>query len=353
MHGYVSFHPIDLKFFEKVVEPLVAGEKVNPEGFLDTATRVRATAWACLGYKLALESQYELLKPPPPPTDGTMWQKVRARLEQFDFKPDQLAVVVGQNVDADLHLHGRPFLITEGSADRVSVLVDEYLKAEGESAVRALILEQLVRVDKSLGQIEPHEAGHFEADMVSRRELLTSLKTLFDLSEAARQGESWGKMGGDREAASEVLPRELPWLAVFLHSRAVPYWVAREVDGLETVCRAAGVEPPGSLVPAWRLFPRSGEEFPALCEALGFELKKQRDVGAFVPPEEIPELLAFLNAKGSRIIQVATQHGEGATCATLLRKIRECANYAEQRGMGYLEASGIGPVELSSEEEEL
>jgi hypothetical protein len=124
------------------------------------------------------------------------------------------------------------------------------------------------------------------------------------------------------------------------------------VDGLETVCRAAGVEPPGSLVPAWRLFPRSGEEFPALREALGFELRKKRDVGAFVPPEEVPELLAFLNAEGSRIIQVATQHGEGGTCATLLRKIRECANYAEQRGMGYLEAAGIRPVELGNEDEE-
>ena len=353
MQGHVSFHPIDLRFFEKIVEPLVAGEKVNPESFLDTALRVRATAWECLGYKLALESQFELLKPPPPPTEGTMWQKVRARLEQFDFKPDALAVAVGQKVDPDLHLHGRPFLITEGSADRVSVLVEEYLKAEGEAAVRALILEQLVRLDKSLGQIEPQEAGHFEPDMAARRELLTELKTLFDLSEAARQGESWGKMGGDREAASEVLPRDLPWLAVFLHSRAVPFWVARDVDGLETVCRAAGVEPPGSLVPAWRLFPRSGEEFPALHEALGFELRKQRDVGAFVPPEDISELLAFLNAEGSRVIQVATQHGEGATCATLLRKIRECAHYAEQRGMGYLEASGIGPVDPRPDDEEL
>jgi hypothetical protein len=352
MQGFVSFHPIDLRFFEKIVEPLVAGEKVNPESYLETATRVRAAARECLGFKLALESQYELLEPPPPPTEGSMWHKVRARLEQFDFKPDPLAVVVGQKIDSDLHLHGRPFLITEGSADRVSVLVDEYLKAEGESALRALILEQLVRVDKSLGQIEPHDAGHFEAEMVSRRELLASLKMLFDLSEAARRGESWGKLGSERQAAGEVLPRELPWLAVFLHSRANPFWVARDVDGLETVCRAAGVEPPGSLVPAWRLFPRSGEEFPALREALGVELRKKRDVGAFVPPEEVPELLAFLNAEGSRIIQVATQHGEGGTCATLLRKIRECANYAELRGMGYLEAAGIRPVELGNEDEE-
>jgi hypothetical protein len=352
MQGYVSFHPVDLKFFDRIVEPLVAGEKVNPENYLDTSNRVRTAARESLRYKLALEMQFELLQPPPPPAEGTMWQKVRARLERFDFKPDPLAVAVGQNVEPDLHLHGRPFLITEGSADRVATLVDEYLRADGEPAVKALILEQLVRLDKSLGgKIEPADPGHFKAEMVHRRELLASLKVLFDLPEAARQDAAWGRLGSDRRPAAEVLPEELPWLAVYLHSRAVPFWIGRDVDGLETVCRSAGVEPPGSLAPAWRLFSRSSEEFPQLRDALGFELKKRRDVGAFVTPEEVPELLSFLNTEGSRIIQIATQHGEGTTCATLLRKIRECARYAEQHGMGFLEASGIRPVELDADED--
>ena len=35
---------------------------------------------------------------------------------------------------------------------------------------------------------------------------------------------------------------------------------------------------------------------------------------------------------------------EGTTCATLLRKIRECAAYAERRGVGYLEARGVPPA---------
>jgi hypothetical protein len=67
-------------------------------------------------------------------------------------------------------------------------------------------------------------------------------------------------------------------------------------------------------------------------------------VGAFVPPEELPELLAFLASEGSRIIQAASRHGEGNTCATLLRKVRECVHYAERRGMGYLESCGIAPI---------
>src|SRR4030095_13753045 len=37
MTGYVSFHPIDLAFFDELIAPLVAGRKVNPEAFLQRA----------------------------------------------------------------------------------------------------------------------------------------------------------------------------------------------------------------------------------------------------------------------------------------------------------------------------
>lgn len=353
MQGIVSFHPVDFKFFDKIVQPLVAGEKANPEQFLEMARRVYVGAWESLSYKLGLEAQFELLKPPPPPAEGTVWQKVRARLEVFDFKPDPVAKRVAETVEPDLHLHGRPFLITEGSPDRVAALADEYLNADGEEAVRALVLEQLVRLDPMLGgKIEPLEPGHQTADMAYRRELLTRLKALYDLPLAARQGGTWGPARGERIPAEQALPRELPWRAVFLHSRAVPFWIGRDVDGLDSICRAADVPPPTCLAPAWRLFGRACEEFPTLNESLKIEMKRNRDVGAFVASEEIPELLAFLSAEGSRIIQAASRHGEGPTCATLLRKIRECARYAEQRGMGYLEACGILPVGLEEEDGE-
>ena len=137
-----------------------------------------------------------------------------------------------------------------------------------------------------------------------------------------------------------------------MHGRAVPFWIARDVDGLETVCRAADVEPPGCLVPAWRLFARTSEAFPDLRDALSIDLQRTRGVGAFAGPDDVPELLDFLGDQGSRIIQVATRHGEGGRCATLLRKIRECATYAKRHGMGYLEAAGVVPVAGDAEEPE-
>ncbi len=199
--------------------------------------------------------------------------------------------------------------------------------------------------------MQPEEVEPPTADMSYRTDLLRLLKEIFDLAHAARNGQTWGTVG-QRCPADEALARELPQRAMELHSRAVPCWIARDVDGLEEVCRAAGVEPPGCLVPAWRLFARTSEAFPALREGLSVDLAATRTMGAFAGPDDVPELLNFLGDKGSRIIQVATRHGEGGRCATLLRKIRECASFAKKNGFGYLEATGIVPVAEDAEQPE-
>jgi hypothetical protein len=130
-----------------------------------------------------------------------------------------------------------------------------------------------------------------------------------------------------------------------MHARVAPFWLARDVDGLETICRAAGVRAPDCLSPAWRVFAGACEEYPALKESLGLELRRPRDVGAFVAPGEVGQLLVFLGDHGARIIGAATRGGEGAMATALLRKIKECAVYAQRHGCGYLEGSGILPPE--------
>jgi len=130
-----------------------------------------------------------------------------------------------------------------------------------------------------------------------------------------------------------------------MHARVTPFWLARDVDGLETICRAAGVRAPDCLSPAWRVFAEACEAFPALKESLGLELKRSQDVGAFVAPNEIASLLQFLSDHGAKIIGAATRGGEGAMATSLLRKIKECATYAQRHNLGYLEASGILPPE--------
>jgi len=344
MQGTLTFHPIDLSFFDELVQPLLAGDKVNPERYLETGIRLHRAASECARYQRALECALESLEPATAPPGSRLWDRVRTRLERFDFRPDPVAVLVAESVEPELHLHGRPFLIAEGSADRVAAIVDEYCATRDRSAVEALVREQLVRLNARLcQQLEPVADGS-SADLVVRRELLDELKSLHDIARAAERGDGWGPAGSAREPARDVMARDVPWRAVVAASRAVPFWSARDVDGLETICRAAEVEPPPFLISAGRLFGEACARFPQLGTSLAVEISGPRQVGAFVAPDDVPLLSDFLGTEGSRIIQAATRAGEGAACTTLLRKIRECLRYAEHHGMGYLEASGIPPL---------
>jgi hypothetical protein len=205
----------------------------------------------------------------------------------------------------------------------------------------------LARLDPGLpDRLELQELPELSADMHHRAELLEELKTVYDLARAARTGASWVDESGRRSSAVEVLPRELPWRAVRLHSRAHPFWIGQNVDGLEAICGAAQIEPPDCIASAVRLFAVGLGQLPPLTHALLPELGGQREIGAFVSSDDLPQFLAFLGSEGSRIIRAAARHGEGAACATVLRKIRECAEHAERHGLAYLEASGIVPVGL-------
>jgi len=343
MQGTVSFHPLDLGFFDELIQPLMAGEKINPEDFIERAQRLRCAAWTAGAYIRVLERLLEEVEPPPTPTEGSLWFKVRSRLERLDYRPDPASLTVARKIDPELHLRGRPFLISEGSADRVSTLVGEYSTTVGDAALQSLVVEQLARLDRSLvQQVQPEREPQPSPDSHYRTELLDRLREIFEVTRAASQGEMWA-MPGDarRRPAVEILAQRVPWLAVTAHSRAVPFWVARNLDGLETICRAAGVQPPDVLVPARRLFGAACDEFPLLRESLHTELEGPRDIGAFVAPNDVLALLDFLAERGSGIIKAASGAGEGATCATLLRKIRECAAHAGAHGWGYLEAVGI------------
>lgn len=341
MRALVSFHAVDVDLFDKLVVPLLSGEKINPEAYLGAAIRLRSTQWKTEGYRRALELLLEQVEPPAAPEDGTLWEKVRTRLERFDHKPPPVVRMAAQKVDADLHVHGRPFLITEGSADGVAKLVEEFRGATNEATVDSLVLEQLVRLDPKLGpEVHPEPIPELSPDGAYRNDLLRSFKEIYDLGHAAREGLNWK---GSGRSAQSVIEDELPWRAAWLHGRMSPFWIARDVDGLETVTRAAGVPPADFLVPARRLFAGAIESYPGLRDSLGVELAGPQAVGAYVSAGDVGALLDYLNAHGSKIIQVATRHGEGAACTTLLRKIRECATYAARRKLGYLEASGILP----------
>jgi hypothetical protein len=345
MKGVISFHPLDPDFFEATIEPLVMGEKIDPSAFLAASLRHLVSSWEAARYKQTLDFLLDQLTPPPPPEDGTLWDRVRTRLERFDHRTSSLVRHVGAKIEPDLHLDGRPYLITEGSAESVAAAIEEFMQVDHETGARTLIDDQLLRLDPEIAAgIELGDFDETPAPGNYRADLLSSLKEIYEMARAARDGQSWGPAHGRRESGHSALVRELPWRAMHLHSRAIPFWVARDVDGLDSICRASGLQPPDFIVPAWSLFARTCEAFPEIRDKLGVEVSDQRSVGAYVSPGDIPDLLNFLNENGSRMIQAATQHDVGSKCKTLLRKIRECACFAGRAGVGYLEAGGVLPV---------
>jgi hypothetical protein len=346
MKGYVSFHPVDLALFDGLIAPLFAGSKVNPEEYLQRATLVRRNGWIARGFAVAIEQWAAAFEPPKADPAASPWKRLRANLERIDHKPDVMATRAAKVLDPELHLDGRPFLIGEGSAERVAAAVDLYLGAQTESAAVKLARDQIARLEPDLArEIEPAEIPEVTSDLTYRNDLLALLRKLHDMARLAREGRDWTDGAEAPRPAAEAIPDELPWRAMSLHARVTPFWLARDVDGLETICRAAGVRAPDCLSPAWRLFAGACEEFPALKEALGLELRRERDVGAFVSPGEVGDLLRFLAESGARIISAAAREGEGPMATALLRKIKECAVYAQRRGFGYVEAAGILPPE--------
>ena len=350
MKGLISFHPLDTGFFDEMIAPLVAGRKVNPERFVGEAVRLRKNAWHVRRYARALESALAGATPPEAAADAKPWSRVKSFFDRFDFRPEETSRRAAQAVEPDLHLCGRPFLVAEDSATKVAEIVERFAAAPSPDAAEAIAKEQLTRLDPELGRLlVPEDGAEISADLLHRRDLLAGLAAIRSLADAARRGVPWGEGDASGKPAVEVLRDEIAWRALALHARIVPFWVGRDVDGLETVCAAASVPPPEALVPARRVFAGLCEEFPDFGPTLGIEITRPRQVGAYVAPDDVPSLLEFLGEVGARIIQVAARHGEGAACSVLLRKMRECATYAKRRGFGYLEASGILPPDVEAE----
>lgn len=364
MKGIVSFHPVDTRFFERVVVPILAGSGTSLDEHLAVAVRFRRNAWQAGRWTRSLLAILDGAALPPlapllarPRTAGELVRTsvglirspravlggIRARLERLDHRLDATSRLVVAKVDPDLHLFGRPYLVTESTVKGVADAVDRYVGAPGAGGVDNLALEQLGALDPGLVHVEPADGPPLSSDFEYRSEVFREIKMLSEVPRAVRRGQPWLAPDGSRRPAAEILQSELPWTAVRVHSRVIPSWVARDVDGLATMCDRAGTARPRCLSDAAALFAGTGELGGLLTARLRNELAEPRDLGAYVAPDRIGELLEFLTVEGARIIRAAARFGEGDAAASLLRKIRECAAYAEKHGSGYLEVSGILP----------
>jgi hypothetical protein len=108
MKGVVSFHPVDVSFFDDVVAPLVAGRKIDPDAFLARVLPMRRYRWEVARYASSIETLIETAGPARPRREDGVLKKIKTHLEAFDYRPDQATKIVLRTIDPDLHLHGAP-----------------------------------------------------------------------------------------------------------------------------------------------------------------------------------------------------------------------------------------------------
>src|SRR5262245_55645634 len=240
MKGVLSFHPVDVGFFDDVIAPLIAGKKIDPDPFIAKVLPMRRYRWEVRRYASSIETLLETAGPVKPQREDSVLKKIKTHLEAFDYRPDQATRIVVKAIDRDLHLHGRPFLVTEMSAARVAEVVHAYCKAPDPAAVEKLVKEQLGKIDPELPDlIPPEDHEPLGADLNYRADVLAELSMIYEIAHAARAGDPWRRDSSEvGRPAIDVLAEELPWRALALHARAMPFWMASDVDGLETVCRA-------------------------------------------------------------------------------------------------------------------
>jgi len=352
MRGTISFHPVDPELFRDLFVPLVVGRRVSPDAFLAAAIDNRRSWHRARRVQAGLAAMLEAARPPEPPVGVGFLLTLKAKLDRFDFRPDPRAVRLGEVLEPDLHLEGRPYFIAEASAEKVAQVAHDYRTAPDDLARDGLALEQLVRLDPQVARgFEPVEVPEPSPDPSYRVDRLRDLQDLHALGHAARENQQVTAPDGTRRLAAQVLAETFPWRAVTLHAQALPFWRARDVDGLRAVSEAAGIAPFPGLGSPRPLFLEACEAHPALEPGLSAELEDRRSVGGYVAPERVEELVEFLSEHGAAIIRIAARHGEGPRASSMLRSMKEAAVYAHRHGLGYLEASGILPPDLESDQE--
>jgi len=370
MRGVVSFHPVGLDFFNETIAPLIRDGNVDLDPFLDRAIAARRAAARARRFTRALEAILEAARPPriepivPKPSSAadlvrtsvgllrsprTVLQGIKTRLDQFDRRLDEISRIVLEKVEPELHLFGRPYLITESAPGAVADLVRRYREAHSATALDNLATEQLIVLSPKLAALEPRDAP-LCVDLEYRGEVSREVRGISEITDAVRKGKSWTSPAGEPRSALDALRSEVPWMALRAHARAAPFWLARDVDGLATMCRATEIAPPAFLTTAARLFLGAGSMASEVAGSLQPEIEGPRALGGFVAPESVADLIDFLTTQGARIIRAASRHGQGAAAALVLKKIRECAVYAQRSGSGYLEGSGLLPPDLEAED---
>jgi len=340
----VSYHPVDLELVLRLARH-VAGQG-SIEELVDRACglelrRFRAKAWA-LALINVQHAEHDAWREA---TARTGKGKTKKKTDDAATAPEMRTV----RVDSNLHVWGRPFLITADEPLEVSAAIDSYLAATTNGEIDSLARQAIKRIAPGL---EKELKPDLESGPPAKKELpgivLRDLDVLPEVYESARRGKRTMTLpSGDSADPKRVLASSLPLLVLAFAARFRPGWMDRGHVWPSLLMHEVELAPQRFFEPPRALFGALLEELPSsVGKQLSATITENYMVGGLVPAGRVPDLRRLLLDKREALVGKPRKDGWAEECLVSLRKIDEALADAEQRGLPFAEATEVysGPL---------
>ena len=313
--------------------PFVLGE-CNDEAPLEDAAktvskRFRANAWGLGALQLDLDRSAQERER----TEAGLLKRVLQRFERKE-------VTIPFDFESDLYLWGRPFFITHQNPSAVSASIDRYMDAPIEE-IDTIVQEMLAqRWPSFAGQIQPDLKNGTPSDDECSREARWKIQLFREACEAIRTGKTVRPPNGQETDPKELFLSDFQLAVLEFASISRPGWMARGHVWPTALLKHAGL--------TFDQFEPSDFPFREITRQLsGVQIRSDREIsenymlGAYLPPEKVPQFHEFLVSNTDRIIAPAEKDGWAYDCRLALKKISEALSDAETRGIGFIEATEV------------
>ncbi len=348
-----SYHPIDVRFFHERLFPFVRGEG-SIDDLVEAAVRTakvrfRANAWGLGLAKLRSESvsrRAKERKPAPPPKKPGAFARLFGKAPPAAPPPPEPLPPDPElgELDSQLHVWGRPFLIGGHTSAEVSAAIDQYSRAAPD-AVDAMAAEAIRQIAPALAAKVVPDGAVLPPDADIARGIRWKMDLFRDAHSALAAGGKVALPSGEQGDPGELFATAFAFAALQFACHFRPGWMARGIWPSRLV------EEAGLALPAWwetpaPLFEPLLAKLPRIGEHFDRTIQENYTLGGYVRPEHVGELKQFLHDHRGELAGPAKRDGWLDDCERELRKIEEALDDALLRKAGFCEATEVysGPL---------
>ncbi len=337
--GYdVSAHPVDVKLIQDRLLPYVQGEG-DIEDLLQEAVRLaqvrfRANAWGLGLVNLAhAEADEKRKKPTKKKTASKTTKKKKPTPKPTWLVPDAF--------DSDLHIWGRPFLITTPT-ERVSESIDRYLAATPKQ-VDKIAREMLYELNPELvDKVTPDTEGK----LPTAKKLAEGLRFPLDFFKSAypklETGEKVELPNGEETTAKDLFLGSFGHHLMIFASTLQPGWMSRGYVWCTAYIGRAELDASDHIQSTASLFQPLMKEIKGYAKSFEPSITANYMLGGYVQPKQVTSFREWMEEHTEEMINACLDEGWSEEEARVpFQKIMEPLREAEYRKMGFLEATEI------------